>query len=384
MPDRCSHEEEAALYVLGGLTAVERSEFNGRLAESAELRGLVRELEEGTMALALAAPGKQPPAQVWTRIEKALAEENGAKKVIPAFWAGWWRSGWPVAACLMGWLFYAHWENHSRSTTQAPPLSTSGLHSVGIDAGAKSSLMKSGGTSSGVVDAGSNGARTAGPARAPELVALRSQIAELENRVSDLGQTVTQQQAMLSEPDRLKFFQLTPVGSGTGTTATTALSPEQQQALLLAMAQELGWAFITNAALGMEPGGSTSSGPQTRRVFFDFMDFRAGGDGGSNPARITSGVDMGSSDGASASTLTGSTIPGFQAGTNTYMVLTTNAASAGSAVSIGDGAATGASLAAFSMGAQTAVVALPGAITNPVVTVGTNGYQNNASVTNHH
>jgi len=42
--------------VLGGLTEEERGEFEARLAESAGLRALVRELEEGAVAVAMASP----------------------------------------------------------------------------------------------------------------------------------------------------------------------------------------------------------------------------------------------------------------------------------------------------------------------------------------
>src|SRR6266542_4168642 len=110
MPDLYSPEDEAALYVLGELTAVERREFEARLAQSADLRVLVRELEEGAVALSMASPRRRPPREVWTRIEKAVTSQTRRKVVIPAFWVGWWRHGWAAAAaCSVGWLLYALW-----------------------------------------------------------------------------------------------------------------------------------------------------------------------------------------------------------------------------------------------------------------------------------
>jgi len=104
MADLYSPEDEAALYVLGELSGAERREFEGRLALSAELCALVRELEEGTVALSMASPQRRPPGEVWLRIEQEVAGTKRRKIVIPAFWIGWWRNGWgAAAACLAGW-----------------------------------------------------------------------------------------------------------------------------------------------------------------------------------------------------------------------------------------------------------------------------------------
>ena len=67
MPDLHSPENEAARYVLGELTAAERREFETRLAQSAELRVLVRELEEGAVALSMVSPRRRPPQEAGPR-----------------------------------------------------------------------------------------------------------------------------------------------------------------------------------------------------------------------------------------------------------------------------------------------------------------------------
>src|SRR5919108_5530595 len=121
MPDPHLPEEEALLYVLGELTAAGRRDFEARLAQSAELRALVRELEEGAEALSMASPQRRCPREVWTRIENTMTRKQRWKVVMSAFWAGWWRNGWAAAAaCLVGWLLLALWANRPGSLPASP------------------------------------------------------------------------------------------------------------------------------------------------------------------------------------------------------------------------------------------------------------------------
>src|SRR5688572_13316894 len=114
-------EDEATLYVLGRMTEAERGEFESRLAESAELRALVRELEEGAVAVAMASPRRRVPQQVWEGIEKAVTEKTRPHLLDVSLWFGWLRNGWAVAAaCLVGWLLYALWPASSSDVAPAP------------------------------------------------------------------------------------------------------------------------------------------------------------------------------------------------------------------------------------------------------------------------
>src|ERR1700722_8849999 len=109
-------EDKAAQYLLGGLTDAERREFEAELANSAELRALLRELEESSVLLALSSPQRRPPAKVWQAIEKSVANDPKAKEPIPAFWTIQAWHGWAAAAAvLLGWLLYAFWVNHPTS-----------------------------------------------------------------------------------------------------------------------------------------------------------------------------------------------------------------------------------------------------------------------------
>src|SRR4051794_7422740 len=128
MPEFSPSEEEASRYVLGELSEAERAEFEERLAQSAELRALVRELEEGTTALAMAASRHRPPPGMWQEIEKALGGK-ARRVVIPIPWIKWLRNGWAAAAaCLIGWMIYALWitrPGRAELSSSAPPSTSS-------------------------------------------------------------------------------------------------------------------------------------------------------------------------------------------------------------------------------------------------------------------
>lgn len=268
MSDLHPSEDQAALYVLGGLTAPERREFEAELVNSPELRALVRELEESAVLLARSSPRLRPSPQVWQAIERTVAAEANQKTPIPAFWTGWWQHGWAAAAaCLLGWLLYAFWINHAGTANISRPAPVSENLS-------QTEATESGnfpGHSPEVLSA-SNKA-TASPANALELARLRRQVTELQNRVTHLSQSVIQQQAQLGETNRLKFFQLTPASSNNnGTAPPAALSPALQRALFLAMARELGWLPAADASL---PAGNAISLPaQAGSGNVDFLDLR--------------------------------------------------------------------------------------------------------------
>src|ERR1043165_1363637 len=121
MPEIHLPEDDAVRYVLNELNAVERGEFEARLAESAELRALVGELQEGAVALSMSSPRRRPPQEVWNKIEATVTGGAKWKLRIPTAWVGWWRQGWAAAAvCLAGWLFYALWVNWPHSPRVAP------------------------------------------------------------------------------------------------------------------------------------------------------------------------------------------------------------------------------------------------------------------------
>src|SRR4030095_9895231 len=94
-------EGEATLYVLGRLDDAQRREFESELAQSADLRKLVQELEEGAVALAISAPRRDPPREVWSRIENEVAREASSRVTLGAWWAHWWRHGWAAAAACL-------------------------------------------------------------------------------------------------------------------------------------------------------------------------------------------------------------------------------------------------------------------------------------------
>ncbi len=71
-----SPHDEANDYLLGRLTPAARYEFEKQLAEDVALRQLVRELEEGLVALALTAPQLEVPVAAWANIQSAIARPS--------------------------------------------------------------------------------------------------------------------------------------------------------------------------------------------------------------------------------------------------------------------------------------------------------------------
>ena len=271
MPEFHSPEDQAALYVLGELADDEHREFKARLAESAELRALVRELEDGAVALALASPKRLPPRKVWQQIEKAVAGETRRNILTLPFPGRWWRNGWAAAAaCLIGWLLYALWAAHPAATAP-PPLAASENHDASEHAPTLPAPRTPEEPGRATIAAAPTHRLLQADAR--EITDLRTQIAGLESNLARLSQSVAQQQALLGESNRLKFVQFRPAAGGDVPAPAVNLSPDLQRALALAMARELGWAQSTDASPGIE-SNSTGAPSVVTISNVDFVDLR--------------------------------------------------------------------------------------------------------------
>jgi len=88
-------QDQAALHVLGLLSAAEAAAFESALSASAELRDLVRELREAAAGVALSAPSQAPPASLKKRIMGEIASEG--KRVVPM----------PTQRAPLGWVPWA-------------------------------------------------------------------------------------------------------------------------------------------------------------------------------------------------------------------------------------------------------------------------------------
>jgi hypothetical protein len=255
MPDLHLPEDEAARYVFGGLSADERREFETRLAQSDELRSLVRELEEGAVALAQASPRRQPPQQVWERIEKAVVRETKSTVTFPAVWLGWLRNGWAAAAlCLIGWLLYAFLANRHPSeiiTSIIPqPQTASASSNPPVRTQVAAKLLPS----------AANVDLKLLQARAQEIGDLRRKIAQMEMEATQLSRSLARQGAALSESNRIKFCQLIPASSANADESAPPLSPRLQRAMLMAIARELSWLPVESKS-GVQTGSGTSQTP---------------------------------------------------------------------------------------------------------------------------
>ena len=312
MAEAHPYEERAVLYLLDRLSVDERRDFEARLAESAELRSLLRELEEGSVALAMSAPRRRPPAQIWNRIERTVAQERKRETGAPSLWLAWWRYGWAAAAVLlMGWLVHALWLSSppSSSTADSPPLTqppdaaSTEVRRVAITHEEKNpaSVVRKESDQTGL-----------------EIAGLRRQVAELSNHISQLSESVMQQQALLLETNRLKFFQLASA-SDSATESNAPLSPGLQRALFLAMARELGWLPV--------PGVSNFPGVH-------FVDFRTGSNVVTNPQPQIETQPLESESNLQAS----GNVPGFQSGTNAFLAFDSTVVGPGATLSFWSGA----------------------------------------------
>jgi hypothetical protein len=104
-----------------------------------------------------------------------------------------------------------------------------------------------------------------------ELLTLQKQVGSLQGQLAQISQTLTQQQALLTDPTRLKFIGLSPATEGAS--GTNGVSPQLQHAISLAMARELGWLGNSNI-LSSPIGQDLSRSAVTNIGGVDFIDLR--------------------------------------------------------------------------------------------------------------
>jgi len=260
MPDFHSPEDEATLYVLGELTISERAEFEARMAKSAELRQMVRELEEGMVVLAAGAPRRRPPSEIWSGIEKAVARDG---KPEAAWWRIFWRNGWAAAAlCLAGWLLYAILLS-GRNNAKTLAIQPTPVH-VAIAANTSPAPEHPIST----LRTPTNGERQLLQVRAEEINDLRLRVAAMAQETNELSQLLALERARLGETNRIKFYQFTSASASNGEAAAPPLSPVMQRAMLISIGRELG--VLPMAAKTHPASGHTAS----TMGGIDFVDLR--------------------------------------------------------------------------------------------------------------
>lgn len=337
MPDHELLLDEAARYVMGELNDSERAGFETRMAESAELRAMVRELEEGMTALAQSAPRRQPPANVWRQIEREVARETGWRAMIGKLHDSWWGNGWAAAAaCLAAWLLYAVWVNMRPAAPQTHTISDaeSQLHALRTN-----SPLKEGNSPARLAQRGTASTNFAQsePAGA-ESKLLRKQLADLKSQLAQMSLSLAQEQAMLGESNRLKFFQMA-AGSNDGSANVAQLSPALQKAIFLAMARELGWLPAETSA-DNDPAAVVRT--FTNQWNVDFVDFRPGANNppatpATTPAQ-NSGTDNSSGDQPAPNPATSTPgIPAFISGQNLILAIDNSIAAKGSTLTFSTG-----------------------------------------------
>src|SRR5205823_12297173 len=92
-------QDQAALHVLGLLSAAEAAAFESTLSASAELRDFVRELREAAADVALSAPSQASPASLKQRIMREITTEKLAPVTLQRAPFGW--VPWAIAPGLL-------------------------------------------------------------------------------------------------------------------------------------------------------------------------------------------------------------------------------------------------------------------------------------------
>jgi hypothetical protein len=271
MTDEAAIEDLAVLYVLGELPTEERAAFELRLDESVELRSLVGDLQHGTEALAQAVPQHLLPSGLWSEIESAIDSERTV--VAVSFRRKWAWIGWAAAACFVGWLLLGR----GAGRPEEPAFATAPEHGARTDSAAVTvpvpGVAPSPTKPAAPKESSAQAAAERPAASPPE--PLQARIAALEGRMAEISQTLTQRPPITSAVGLgdIRFFQLPPAGQALGGRAT-ALSPQMQRALLLALARELA---------RQQPGGDGMQGSQSlaaeNGLGVDFVDLVPGARG---------------------------------------------------------------------------------------------------------
>lgn len=315
------HTDEAVRYVLGELDDASRRAFERELDTSEPLLAHVRELEEGLVAAALTAPRRHPSPRAWRQIEEAISRESGRRRhVVPAWWTAWWRGGWAAAAGLAIGMVCLLLMNRS---TPSKPLPTTELVRSQPVVGTPNLGRQQPSPANPSNAAETHPALPSQPDRTQEIDALHRQVALLESRLARMSKSLTQQQAQLAETNRLKFFQLNP-GAGTNTDTASPLSPRLQQALFLAMANELGW-----RTQGNEPSTAASEAAWFKEAGVDFVDLRIATNNPVSPLPpAESQLEQASASGASAT----NAMAGFVSGNDAFLAFDSTVVPTGSSV----------------------------------------------------
>ncbi len=262
MAERPPHEADQVMdYLLGQLTPAARRQFEARLESDAALREYVRELEQGVLALGMTAPSRDVPPEAWARIEAAVARQVRRETWLPFLRPGWLTGGWAVASlavvALIAQWFWFHSSAGIPPSPAANPVVASHLQIKPAQPEETQVTPSPALTTSLPVET---------PAESAQTAELRQKVARLEAQLARLSQSVTQPPpAAVAAPAR-GLQLLPPVGVPRG---TANLSPQLQQAVLLAVARKMGWT-LNPPASDAGTGASQDNAPAV-----DFVDLNA-------------------------------------------------------------------------------------------------------------
>lgn len=266
MPERPPYEADEVMdYLLGQITPAARQQFEMRLESDAALREYVRELEQGVVALGMTAPARDVPPEIWPRIEPAVARQVRRETWFPFLRPGWQVSGW-AAAGVAGLVLIAQWFWFHAGNVKPPQARVANTEVVRFSQTKPAQTEESGA-------AELPSPPKILPMETPEesvlTAELRQKVARLEAQLARLSQTAPQTPpavaATVANPPRSLQF-LPPTGMPRG---TKNMSPQLQQAVLLAVARKMGW------TLNPPTSDAATGASQDNAPAVDFVDLNA-------------------------------------------------------------------------------------------------------------
>lgn len=234
MAEPVSPTDEVNDYLLGRLTPAARRKFEARLEQDAELRREVRALEEGVLALAMSAPRREPPRTAWLLVEAAVARSARWNGGLPFWKMKWLANGWAMAGCLAA-AFFIHAFWFRPAAPPLPPLSSVAANTVETKinpvAGAEQKIIFTSVDEAGQVPKFFPGVKTNLPAAA--------RVAQMQ----------LPSQTAVGPKQGLELVSL----AASARSGRTRLSREMRQAILLAVARQLGWSRSGEVAADERP-----------------------------------------------------------------------------------------------------------------------------------
>jgi hypothetical protein len=285
--------DEVVDYILDRLTSADRRKFELRLDGDKEFREFVREMEQSIVAIAEASPIYEAPPKVWPRIETTLGRQVRNENWLSLFQLGWIFNSRALAGVAMTVIIVQWFWFHFSVPTQSGEFLVANGRFVAKPEPKPMEPEKI----SSQTPAESRDKVTVQEAteELTKRAALLARIASLENQLARVTATAQQATSKVATPALASTHSIQlslPVGFQRG---AKNLAPEVQQALLLAVAREMGWTYNL-------PVSDSNQDSTTNQMALDYVDLNSSNSNAkyiSNPTETTATESINSHPGSS-------------------------------------------------------------------------------------